>query len=76
MNWFYKLLGYKPKRNRVLFHGGCHGCTMQAKKGLGYCTGCQYFECNWELPNLNDAHILREQEMNSIRKYARKLASK
>lgn len=58
------------------FHGGCHGCTMQLKKGLGYCTGCRYFECNWALPDLNDESARRNKEDNAIRDIARKMANK
>lgn len=52
---------------KVIFHGGCHGCSMQDKHGIAYCTGCKYFECNWNLPDLNDHHARREAKMNSIR---------
>lgn len=40
---------------KVIFHGGCHGCTQQQDTG-GYeiCTGCRYFEADWTLPNLNN----------------------
>lgn len=51
----------------IIFHGGCHGCSMQQKKGLHYCTGCQYFEADWSLPDLNDEHARREARMQKIR---------
>lgn len=51
----------------VLFHGGCHGCTMQEKNGLVFCTGCQYFEGNWKLPDLNDNTKREEDNLNKIR---------
>ena len=54
-----------------IFHGECHGCTMQDKKGLGYCVGCQFFDTNWDLPNLNDEHARNEKTMNVIRDRAR-----
>lgn len=40
----------------VVFHGGCIGCTQQAiqPKGVDYCIGCQYFDADWKLPNLNN----------------------
>lgn len=58
----------------VLFHGGCHGCTMQKKEGLGYCTGCRYFEANWSLPDLNDTRKEERMEKERIRDIARRLA--
>ena len=58
------------------FHGGCHECTMQRKKGLGYCVGCCYFEGDWDLPSLNDYEIKEEERKNLMRNRARKLARK
>ena len=54
-----------------LFHGGCHGYTMQDKKGLSYCTGCQYFEADWRLPYLNDETIKEQKRMTRIRTEAK-----
>ena len=59
----------------ILFHGGCHGCTMQDGKGLGYCTGCQMFEADWSKPDLNDESKRRKEKMDSIRALARKMAN-
>jgi len=50
-----------------LFHGGCHDCTMQDKLGMGYCVGCQYFNADWKLPDLNDSHIKKEKKLNKLR---------
>jgi len=58
-----------------LFHGGCHGCNMQAVNGLGYCVGCRYFECNWFLPDLNDQTAKEKEESDAIRAKARELAA-
>jgi len=58
----------------VIFHGGCHGCIMQEKEGLGYCVGCQFFDGEWSKPNLNDKHIREHKKMEGIRKEARRLA--
>jgi hypothetical protein len=54
-----------------LFHGGCHGCTMQTKKGISYCVGCQYFDADWSLPDLNDEHKREEKRINIIKDKAR-----
>jgi len=59
-----------------IFHGGCLKCTMQQKKGLGYCIGCQYFEANWSLPDLNDEHQRENEHEGSIRNIARAMANK
>lgn len=37
----------------TIFHGGCIGCLTQAKIGVLGCKKCQYFEANWELPDLS-----------------------
>jgi hypothetical protein len=50
----------------IQFHGGCAGCTQQESKGTDFCVGCQFFDGNWDLPNLsnrppNKAEIERER---------------
>lgn len=57
-----------------LFHGGCHGCTMQTKHGLGYCTNCQNFEYDWNLSSLNDFSKKENERLNKIREIARELS--
>jgi len=57
----------------ILFHGGCHGCTMQDKKGLAFCISCCYFESNWTLPNLNDYYLIKKYELDCIRNIAKNL---
>jgi len=37
----------------IQFHGGCSGCITPLVSGLGECTMCQYFDAEWNLPNLN-----------------------
>lgn len=37
-----------------IFHGGCHNCTQQEINGVDFCIKCQYFNANWDLPNLNN----------------------
>jgi hypothetical protein len=37
-----------------MFHGGCHGCTQQTKHGIDFCYDCQYFEADWDKPDLNN----------------------
>jgi hypothetical protein len=43
---------HKP---RILFHGGCHGCTQQQLHGTDFCFDCQYFGPDWSKPNLNNS---------------------
>jgi hypothetical protein len=43
-------LGLPVKRH--IFHGGCHGCTVQFREGVEVCPRCQYFDADWDLPNL------------------------
>jgi len=50
-----------------MFHGGCKGCTMQDKKGISYCVGCQYFDTDWSLPNLNDSYISEQEKINKVK---------
>lgn len=38
----------------ILFHGGCHECTLQEERGTDDCRKCQYFDADWSLPNLNN----------------------
>ena len=49
------ILRNKPefKSPKKLFHGGCHGCTMQNKVGTLLCPLCQYHKADWSKPNLN-----------------------
>jgi len=56
---------------QIRFHGGCHGCTMQQKNGIGFCTGCKFFEMNHDLPNLNDESNKRDDDLEEVRKRAR-----
>jgi hypothetical protein len=39
---------------------------MQDKHGIGFCTGCQYFDANWDKPDLSDSN----KSENLIRKKA------
>ena len=40
----------------IHFHGGCVDCTQQHdnKEGTKFCMKCQYFDANWNLPDLNN----------------------
>ena len=56
--------------DRVEFHGGCRGCSQQAIHGVDFCYNCQYFEANWEKPNLNnrppsEAELARKSGLNN-----------
>jgi len=69
----------------ILFHGGCHGCTMQTEgEGLGGCVGCRFFDftAHSDLPDLNDSHLKEEDShlkeenyMTKVRGEARALAA-
>jgi len=37
------------------FHGGCEGCSRQKELGVDRCVECQFFDANWDLPNLNNS---------------------
>lgn len=54
-------------RPKIVFHGGCLGCSMQTQHGIEFCTGCKYFECDWSLPDLNDEHARQDLEKEMIR---------
>ena len=49
------------------FHDGCTDCTQS----LDICIGCQYFETNWNLPDLNPVHIKEEKRKDRDRKKVR-----
>jgi hypothetical protein len=53
---------------KPLFHGGCHGCQQP----LGECPGCQYFEADWSLPNLNSSAMIQRKNLDYWRDQARK----
>lgn len=55
----------------IIFHGGCHGCTQQDLNGVEFCKGCQYFDAEWEKPNLSNepprrADVVREQIRSGV----------
>lgn len=54
-----------------LFHGGCHGCSRQSNEseGIEFCIRCQYFDANWNLPNLNNRPPTKaELKRNELKK--------
>ncbi len=59
---------------KYLFHGGCHGCTQQESKGIDFCIGCQYFDADWNLPDLNNREPTETENMRTFLKlkYRRK----
>ncbi len=38
----------------TVFHGGCDGCSRQSLHGVDFCYECQFFDAEWDKPNLND----------------------
>ena len=54
------------------FHGGCHYCTQQDIHGVEFCMGCQYFDANWNLPNLSNRPATKAEEM---RRFLKTMAS-
>lgn len=56
---------------QIIFHGGCNLCESQKLHGLARCTGCQYFEANWDLPDLNTNHAEKNKELNLNRELAK-----
>ena len=53
----------KHENPKIIFHGGCLGCSMQRKKGVIYCKGCKYFDLKAlsNLPSLNDKDVTRSK---------------
>ncbi len=49
---------------RKVFHGGCLRCVTPTEQGIGTCIGCQYFNANWDKPNLfkEDPKVVAERE--------------
>ena len=43
---------WKNEGEKVIFHGGCHGCSSHSIFGIERCRGCQYFRADWGKPNL------------------------
>lgn len=47
----------KAGEDSVVFHGGCHGCIFKKGNASGdpnrflFCSGCQYFDADWDKPN-------------------------
>lgn len=42
------------QNNQTIFHGGCIGCTQQQINGVEFCKGCQYYQADWNLPDLSN----------------------
>jgi hypothetical protein len=59
----------------IQFHSACSECTNQEKEGIEFCVNCCNFECNWSLPNLNDATIKKNKDLDEWRKIAKRLAA-
>jgi hypothetical protein len=52
---FLSAIFSEPKGSdpKVLFHGGCNGCSIQDKYGTSKCSGCCHYKSDWDKPNLN-----------------------
>jgi hypothetical protein len=55
----------QDKWPRYIFHGGCLGCTQQELHGVDFCVGCQCFDADWELPDLNNRPLTKSEEMRN-----------
>jgi len=46
----------RPDREKIVFHGGCLGCTQQSNQpnGADFCVNCKYFEFDMDLPSLSN----------------------
>jgi len=65
------------KKKMYVFHGGCHGCTQQERNGVEFCVGCQFFDTDWGLPNLNNRPPSREDiKRAELKRAALKAASR
>ena len=54
------------------FHSGCNRCKMQLESSWLLCKGCQYFEANWDLPNLNTSEA-KESKLDKLLKQIKDL---
>lgn len=57
----------------LAFHGGCDGCTQQMINAVEFCMSCQYFDGDWDLPNLSNkpptpAELKRAELKEKVRK--------
>jgi hypothetical protein len=55
------------KHDKVVFHGGCLGCSQQEKHGTDFCYDCRYFEADWSKPNLSNEVDPAEVERVKVR---------
>ena len=51
LDWIENIVGKKELslKKRIVYHGGCLGCRTSPK----LCPKCQYYEKQWNKPNLN-----------------------
>ena len=59
----------------IIFHGGCHKCTQQETNELDFCMGCQYFNANWDLPNLSNKPMNEADKVRADLIYKHRKAS-
>lgn len=52
------------------FHGGCFECKQYFIEGVNYCHNCQYFEPDWDKPDLSNRRgIQYHKKSKEIQKY-------
>lgn len=61
------------KGPQVIFHGGCNGCTRQDSHGVDGCFDCQFFDADWNKPDLNNRPPDREERLRKDIKSRRRL---
>jgi len=44
--------GSMGRRDKLIFHGGCLGCSSQETNSIDRCKGCQYFRADWNKKDL------------------------
>lgn len=56
-----------------IFHGGCHGCVAQELHGVHRCVGCQYFDAEWNKPDMSikPEEDARKERKKQIRREAK-----
>ena len=66
LNWIKKWIRLfrSPLTKRVIFHGGCLDCTTRLMKLDKFvCTGCQYFNANWDKEDLSNNRYKSKDEI-------------
>ena len=58
-------MGIEERDNygQIIFHGGCLGCSRQLVEGVEDCRRCQYFDTDWDLPDLSVKELSEAEQI-------------